>query len=221
MSGSVRCFQLGGENNRPFTFLEIRFGLDLDTRLECLALAAGNAKSHPVAVEGRHKDAISFLTELEEGFEVTQVQPEPHHTLFPRTPNEGERIRFLTTKLFSRGEPAAVLFSFFYFYFCNLGDGNADGRTCFGFRGSFIYQGWAKPFGLVTMKLLIYHVSEHWDDNFVRPLWGRIFDESNEHITSHRALHLDVPVDGSSLYTYSVRRRQSKVLSIRVYVSTV
>jgi len=43
-----------------------------------------------------------------------------------------------------------------------------------------LYQGWADPFDLVTMKLLIYHVSEHRDDNLVRPLWSRIFDETLE-----------------------------------------
>ena len=55
---------------------------------------------HPVAVGGRHEDAISFLTELE----VTQVQLELYHTLSPRI-NEGgevgEKIRFLTTRLFN------------------------------------------------------------------------------------------------------------------------
>lgn len=46
-----------------------------------------------------------------------------------------------------------------------------------------LYQGWAEPFDLVTMKLLIYHVSEHRDDNLVRPLWSRIFDESEDNST--------------------------------------
>ena len=36
------------------------------------------------------------------------------------------------------------------------------------------------------MKLLVYHVSEHRDDNLVRPLWTRIFDEGEEHFTLHR-----------------------------------
>ena len=48
-----------------------------------------------------------------------------------------------------------------------------------------LYQGWAEPFDLVTMKLLIFHVSEHRDENLVRPLWNRIFDESEENFTFH------------------------------------
>ena len=35
------------------------------------------------------------------------------------------------------------------------------------------------------MKLLIFHVSEHRDENLVRPLWNRIFDESEENFTFH------------------------------------
>ena len=58
-----------------------------------------------------------------------------------------------------------------------------------------LYQGWAEPFDLVTMKLLIYHVSEHRDDNLVRPLWSRLFDESEEHFTFHHAPHLDARTD--------------------------
>lgn len=44
------------------------------------------------------------------------------------------------------------------------------------------------------MKLLIYRVSEHRDDNLVRPLWSRMFDES-KHFTFHRALTLDAQSD--------------------------
>ena len=94
----------GEKISHPFTFWDIRFDLTLDARLEYLTLAVGNAKSHPVAVGGRHEDAISFLTELEEELEVAQVQLELYHTLSPRI-NEGgeveEKIRFLTTRLFN------------------------------------------------------------------------------------------------------------------------
>ena len=45
---------------------------------------------------------------------------------------------------------------------------------------------------MVTMKLLIYHVSEHRDDNLVRPLWSRIFDESKKPLTSQRTFRPDV-----------------------------
>lgn len=108
--------------SHPFTFLDIRFDLTLDARLEYLTLAVGNAKSHPVAVGGRHEDAISFLTELEEELEVAQVQLELYHTLFPRI-NEGgeveEKIRFLITRLFNVTEVGRWLFPFsLYFSFC-------------------------------------------------------------------------------------------------------
>lgn len=102
-------------------FLGIRFDLTLDARLEYLTLAVGNAKSHPVAVGGRHEDAISFLTELEEELEVAQVQLELYHTLSSRL-NEGgevgEKIKFLTTRLFNVTEVNRRFFSFvLYFYF--------------------------------------------------------------------------------------------------------
>ena len=69
-----------------------------------MTLALGNAKSHPVAVGGRHEDAISFLTELEEELQVAQVQLELYHTLAPRIDEAGEveeKIKFLTTRLFN------------------------------------------------------------------------------------------------------------------------
>ena len=86
------------------TLWDIRFDLTLDERLEYLTLAVGNAKSHPVSVGGRHEDAISFLTELEEELEVAQVQLELYHTLAPRIDEAGEvaeKIKFLTTRLFT------------------------------------------------------------------------------------------------------------------------
>ena len=100
-----------------------RFNLTLDGRLEYLTLAVGNAKSHPVAVGGRHEDAISFLTELEEELEVAQVQLELYHILAPRaneTGEVGEKIRFLTTRLFNITEVNWRLFSFFPLYFLLL-----------------------------------------------------------------------------------------------------
>jgi len=42
------------------------------------------AKSHPVSACGKHGSAISFLTDLEEKLEVSQVQLEIFHTLSPR-----------------------------------------------------------------------------------------------------------------------------------------
>jgi nuclear pore complex protein Nup155 len=78
------------------------FDLNLDTRLEYLTLAVGNAKSHPVAVGGRHEDAIAFLTDLEEKLEVAKVQLEVYHAVMARAsePGEvGEKIKILTTRL--------------------------------------------------------------------------------------------------------------------------
>jgi hypothetical protein len=125
--------------------LDIRFDLILDARLEYLTLAVGNAKSHPVAVGGRHEDAISFLTELEEELEVAQVQLELYHTLSPRI-NEGgevgEKITFLTTRLFNVTEVnwRCSRFPLFFFY-CRLDDTSTDGVTCFDFCGSFTKGG--------------------------------------------------------------------------------
>lgn len=96
-----------------------------------MTLAVGNAKSHPVAVGGRHEDAISFLTELEEELEVAQVQLELYHTLAPRVDEAGEvgeQIRFLTTRLFNITEVNQWLFLFFW---CRLGDKSADGWVSF------------------------------------------------------------------------------------------
>ena len=93
----------------------------------------GNAKSHPVAVGGRHEDAISFLTELEEELEVAQVQLELYHTLAPRInePGEvGEKIRFLKTRLFNVTEVNQRLFPFFPLIF-RLRDKSADGWVLF------------------------------------------------------------------------------------------
>ena len=75
--------------------------MTLDERLEYLTLAVGNAKSHPVDVGGRHEDAISFLTELEEQLEVAQVQLELYHTLVPRIDEASEVAEKLTTRLFT------------------------------------------------------------------------------------------------------------------------
>ncbi|KAL4242212.1 non-repetitive/WGA-negative nucleoporin family protein [Abortiporus biennis] len=125
------------------------FDLSLDTRLEYLTLAVGNAKSHPVSAGGRHESAIAFLTDLEEKLEVAQVQLETYHTLLPRVSELGgdaeAKIHLLSKRLFNITE---------------------------------LYQGYAEPFDLPTMKLLILHVSQHRDENIVRPIWNRIFEEA-------------------------------------------
>ncbi|KAI0639300.1 nucleoporin [Trametes polyzona] len=79
------------------------FNLSLDTRLEYLTLAVGNAKSHPVSVGGRHETAIAFLTDLEEKLEVAQVQLELYNTLLPRQhePEVSERFKALSLRLYN------------------------------------------------------------------------------------------------------------------------
>lgn len=84
-----------------------RFDLHLETRLEYLTLAVGNAKSHPISIGGRHETAIAFLTDLEERLEVAQVQLEIYNTLLPHindSPEAGERINRLSKSLFNMSE---------------------------------------------------------------------------------------------------------------------
>ncbi|KAH7883515.1 nucleoporin [Phlebopus sp. FC_14] len=124
--------------------------LTLDTRLEYLTLAVGNAKSHPVTAGGRHESAIAFLTDLEEKLEVAQVQLEVYNTLLPHIHDPGEdgdRIRHLGKILLNMSE---------------------------------LYQLYAEPFDLPIMKLVILYVSEHRDDHLVRSIWDRIFDDALE-----------------------------------------
>jgi len=112
------------------------------------------------------------------------VQLEMYHTLSPRIDEGGEvgeKIRFLTTRLFDITEVNWRLFPFISPFIVNWVTRVLTGGL---FRlPRQLYQGWAEPFDLVTMKLLIYHVSQHRDDNLVRPLWSRIFDESKEYIS--------------------------------------
>ena len=120
----IRCFHVRRAIYSPFTLWDIRFDLTLDKRLEYLTLAVGNAKSHPVAVGGRHEDAISFLTELEEELEVAQVQLELYHTLAPRMDEAGEvaeKIKFLTTRLFTVTEVNQRVLFFKFFLWLEIG----------------------------------------------------------------------------------------------------
>ncbi|KAI0824272.1 nucleoporin [Trametes gibbosa] len=79
------------------------FNLPLDSRLEYLTLAVGNAKSHPVSVGGRHETAIAFLTDLEEKLEVAQVQLELFNALLPRQhePDMIESFKTLSSRLYN------------------------------------------------------------------------------------------------------------------------
>lgn len=84
-----------------------RFDLHLDSRLEYLTLAVGNAKSHPISAGGRHETAIAFLTDLEEKLDVAQVQLEIYNHLLPHvndSPEVGERIKQLSKRLLTMSE---------------------------------------------------------------------------------------------------------------------
>jgi len=124
-----------------------QFDLDLSARLEYLTLAVANAKSHPISATGRHETAIAFLTDLEEKLDVAQVQLEIYNTLLPHV-NDAVEV----------GERIRLL----------------SKRL---FTMTELYQGYAVPFDLPTIKLLCLHVSEHRDESVVRPIWNQIFDE--------------------------------------------
>ncbi|KZT72803.1 nucleoporin [Daedalea quercina L-15889] len=124
------------------------FDLPLDARLEYLTLAVGNAKSHPVSAGSRQETAIAFLTDLEEKLEVAQVQLELLNTLMPHFNDQGEIGE--KVRLLSKG-----LLSI-----------------------TELYQEYAVPFDLPAIQLLMLHVSEHRDENIVRPIWNRIFEEA-------------------------------------------
>jgi len=125
------------------------FSLTLSQRIEFLTLAVGNAKSHPVALSGKHESAIAFLTDLEEKLEVAQVQLETLNLLQPlvdappATQELRERYVLLEKGLYNVSE---------------------------------IYQLYAEPFDLPTIKLLILHVSQHRDEHLVKEIWTKIFD---------------------------------------------
>ncbi|KAH8120271.1 nucleoporin [Phellopilus nigrolimitatus] len=130
------------------------FELPLEARLEFLTLSVSNAKSHPVSVNGKHETAIAFLSELEDQLEVAQVQMELLHVLFPRANEPGEV-----------GEKIQLL----------------QLRL---FNITELYQFYAEPFDLPSIKLLILHVSEHHDEAIVKPIWNAIFDEATSEGTS-------------------------------------
>jgi len=125
-----------------------QFDIHLDARLEYLTLAVGNAKSHPISMGGRHETAIAFLTDLEEKLDVAQVQLEIYNTLLPHI-NDAAEVGQRINLLSKRLLTMSEL-----------------------------YQEYATPFDLPTMKLLCLHVSEHRDENIVRPIWNRIFEDA-------------------------------------------
>ncbi|KAF7306859.1 Nucleoporin [Mycena indigotica] len=143
------------KNGQPLRAAEVlaalaestQFDVSLDSRIEYLTLAVANAKAHPISMGGQHETAIAFLTDLEEKLEVAQVQVEAYNTLAPHI-TDSDVV----------GERIKVL------------------KTRL-FTISEIYQQYAEPFDLLQLKLVCLHVSEHRDDNIVRPIWNKIFQE--------------------------------------------
>ncbi|KAF8922648.1 nucleoporin [Mucidula mucida] len=123
------------------------FNLRLNDRLECLTLAVGNAKSHPVSSTGRIETAIEFLSELEEKLDVAKVQLDVFNLLRPHMqddPTVGQKIALLDTRLFDISE---------------------------------IFFQYGLPFDYPDIKLLCLYTSEHRDENLVRSIWKQIFDD--------------------------------------------
>jgi nuclear pore complex protein Nup155 len=126
------------------------FPLALDSRIEYLTLAVGNAKSHPISMNSRHETAIAFLTDLEDKLDVARVQLEIYHALLATGQDQGpgaELVQELTKRLFTMSE---------------------------------LYIEYAEPFKLLPMQLMCLHVSEHNDENVVRQIWSAIFTECTE-----------------------------------------
>ena len=97
--------------SRAFNSQCSRFDLSLESRLEYLTLAVGNAKSHPVSVGSKHETAIAFLQDLEEKLEVAQVQLELYNALHPHIEDPdslGDRIKLLSKKLMTVTEVSFI-----------------------------------------------------------------------------------------------------------------
>lgn len=81
--------------------------MTLNTRIEYLTLAVGNAKSHPVSMDSKHETAITFLTDLEDKLDVARVQLEIYHALLASGQDRGPEagiVKELVTKLFTMSE---------------------------------------------------------------------------------------------------------------------
>jgi nuclear pore complex protein Nup155 len=135
--------------------------LSLSQRIEYLTLAVGNAKSHPVSAGGKHESAIAFLTDLEEKLEVSQVQLEIFNTLSPRLqqqPSDPDLAE--KVELLERGL----------------------------FNITELYQVYADPYDLLTIKLLVLHVSQHQDEALVEDIWNRVIQETVQGVPPVEAL---------------------------------
>ncbi|KAF8647929.1 hypothetical protein AX16_006461 [Volvariella volvacea WC 439] len=183
---TVQKFQLLWQfyvkNDQPLRAAEIlaalaesdQFDLPLTERLEYLTLAVANAKSHPVSSGGRHETAIAFLTDLEEKLDVAQVQLEIFNILLPHKGDSPEVA-----------EKVRLLSKQLY-------------------TMSELYQNYAIPFDLPSIKLLCLHVSEHRDESVVKPIWNQVFqeiiDESPSPLETAEALMSRVVSYGQRFY---------------------
>ncbi|TFY73690.1 hypothetical protein EWM64_g10322, partial [Hericium alpestre] len=127
----------------------VDFQLPLTRRLEYLTLAVGNAKAHPVSVGGQYESAIAFLTDLEEKLEVAQVQLEIFNVLSPLAQKQSDPELRERVELLEKGL----------------------------FNVTELYQVYAEPYDLPTVKLLIIHVSQHRDERLVTEIWSRLIDD--------------------------------------------
>jgi hypothetical protein len=108
--GRVHIVRITAPLLAGYVLIRSRIDLSLDSRLEYLTLAVGNAKSHPISVGGRHETAIAFLTDLEEKLDVAQVQLEVYNTLIPianearLSAEAAEKVKLLSKRLFTMSE---------------------------------------------------------------------------------------------------------------------
>lgn len=91
LAQSTRYYLILNKRNKYLTCHS--FKLSLESRLEFLTLAVSNAKSQPVAADTQHETAITFLSEIEDQLEVTQVQLETYNALVPKLPELSEEDR--------------------------------------------------------------------------------------------------------------------------------
>jgi nuclear pore complex protein Nup155 len=122
--------------------------ISLNKRLEYLSLASSNAKSQ-FPNPGIRQDIIGFLTELDEKLEVGTVQVEIFRQIeeLPSGAIEDRQRDALLKRLEER------LFSI-----------------------SELYAEFAEPLHLHEVKLLIFHVSDHRDEEHIARTWEALID---------------------------------------------
>ena len=135
----------------------------MEKRTEFLSLAVSNAKSRPISDGGRDENAVAFLTQLEEKLEVAQAQLEILHLLEQEYP---DRDQFIEQKIYelkiglktvtevSSKLSVKLLLPFFQ-----------------------LFEDYADPLNMPEIKLLLFHVSEHQDQQHLISTWRYLFDQ--------------------------------------------